>query len=390
MFKIAQRYLAARFIHSFIACTFFFIIFLLIIQSFRLIRIVTNKDVEFQMVMGLIGHMAIASFPMVIPLAALFATVHTVSRFSENSEITAMRSFGLRKSELLTPFFALGILIFTLSFILSSALVPQSKKISRNIVAQVSSRAWLSSIGPGQFFTEIPGVTLFSEEKTEEGDLRDVFIRISKGKEEQIILAKKGVLIKFQKKMEAPVMRMSLEEGHIIKMLEGEKIEKIIFDRYEFPLLSGEGANGIIAKDSMKSSFELGRLIENGKLELKGYIDKEKHNQMLSREERQKKRELVQWLPRGQLEFWNRWNSSLAVLAFIFLGFGLGIKKSRRKNKYTESLGIVAVLCHYTLLFGGAVLARDGKIPPFVSAFVPILFVSLMGGFFLKKIDWSG
>ena len=388
MFKIAQRYLAARFIHSFIACTFFFIIFLLIVQSFRLIRIVTNKDVEFQMVASLVGHMAIASFPIVIPLAALFATIHTMGRFSENSEITAMRSFGLRKSELLTPFFTLGVFIFALSLVLSNGLVPQSKKISRNIVAQVSSKAWLSSIGPGQFFTEIPGITLFSEEKTEAGDLRDVFIRISKGKEEQIILAKKGTLIKFQKKMEAPIMRMSLQEGHIIKMLEGEKIEKIIFDRYEFPLLSGGSSNGIIAKDSMKSGYELGRLIKDGKLELKKYVDKEKHNQILSRKERQRKRELIQWLPRGQLEFWNRWNSSLAVLAFIFLGFGLGIKKARRKSKYTESLGFGAVLCHYTLLFGGAVLARDGKIPPFVSAFVPVLVVSLMGGFFLKKIDW--
>ncbi len=388
MFKMAQRYLAAHFIHSFVACTLFFIIFLLIVQSFRLIRVVANKDIELGMVMSLIGNMAISSLLIVIPLAAFFATVRTMSKFSENSEITAMRSFGLKKSELLMPFLALGILISLLSSMLSGTLVPQAKKISRNIIAQISSKAWLSSIGPGQFFTEIPGITLFSEEMTEEGHLQDVFIRISKEREEQIILAKAGSLIKFPKNLETPVMRMSLREGHIIKMLGEEEIEKIIFDRYEFPILLEGGSSSIITKDSMKSNRELGQFIEDSKRELKKYADKEKYQQMLSREEQQRRPELLRQLPRAQLEFWSRWNVPLAVLAFIFLGFSLGIKKGRRKSKYTESLGFMAILGHYTLLFGGTVLARDGKMPPVLSIFVPTLAIAFLGVPLFKKIDW--
>ena len=67
-----HRYLSANFVVPFVLSTGFFVIFLLTFQLFRLIRIVTDKDVETYVLLELMGHIAISFLPMAVPLAGLF------------------------------------------------------------------------------------------------------------------------------------------------------------------------------------------------------------------------------------------------------------------------------------------------------------------------------
>ncbi len=390
MFKVVQRYLAASFISSFVLSTLFFVIFLLIFQLFRLIRILISKELEFQLLAELVSHVAASFLPVVIPLAALFATVYTMNKLSENSEVIAMRSFGLRKNDLFAPFLILGILIAILVFAIGNNLAPYSKKIVRNTIRQVVSKAWLSSIESGQFFTEIPGVTIFSKEVVGKGRiLKEVFIRVSKAGEEQIIVAKRGTLIKqTQDDPLSPQARIALIDGHIIKILGKKRIEKILFNEYDFPMFSGRGRAGFLVKDNMRSSRELDQLINHKKERLRKYFDKEKQNKKLSGFEKRKLRALLRSLSKSQLEFWSRWNAPFTVLVFIFLGFSLGIKKGRGRIKNSESIGLIIIISYYAIFFLGIALSKAGRCPPIISIFAPTLVLALIGFRFFRKIDW--
>ena len=92
MLKVYQRYLAASFIPPFLISLVFFVSFLLTFQLFRITKILINKAVEVQAVFELVGHIALSFLPLAIPISAYFATIFTLNRLSEDSEVIALRS----------------------------------------------------------------------------------------------------------------------------------------------------------------------------------------------------------------------------------------------------------------------------------------------------------
>lgn len=384
---IVQRYLAAHFIGPFVLATSFFVIFLLTFQLFRLIQIVTSKGVHPSAIFELMGHIAISFLPMAVPLSALFATIYTLNKLSEDSEIVAMRSFGLQKATLIKPFIVLGIFISGMIFVLNRNLIPHSKTQFKNTIIRLTSQGSMTDIKAGQFFTEIPDVTLFAENVTDGGSrLQDVFILQNKKNVEQVIFAKRGVLIKQPVgKLRTPTLRLHLEEGNIVK-IDGEKtVEKILFADYDFPVVSGGILPGFVTKDSMRSNAELVKVIDERRVRLEELGLKSN----LTNEEAFEKNDILTNLPKTELEYWSRFNTPLQVLLFIFLGFSLGIKKGRGKTKSSGSLGLFYLLGYYVLFFGGISFARKGAVPAFVVIYLPTLLSIFLGVKLYRNLDWQ-
>lgn len=385
MFKLLQRYLATSFIKPFVVGSLFFISFLLTFQLFRITRIVVNKDVDWMIIIELVGHIAVSFLPMAVPLSALFATIYTLNKMSEDSEIVAMRSFGLTKFKLFSPFLMLGILISITIFSLNKSLIPYSKTQFKNTIVRLTSRGMLTSIKAENFFTDIPNVTLFSEKVSDEGTkLENVFIRqTSKGNEEEsIIIAKHGNLIKKAKgKWSLPTLRLHLQDGNIVKTKKGQKdLEKVIFQNYDFPIVSGGALGGFVTKDSMRTNSELGIIIEEQRIRLEG-IQSGKLKGSLKNE--------IKWQAKSKLEFWSRFNTPLQCLVFIFLGFSLGIKKGRGRQKNTGAIGFLVLILYYTVFFLGVSLSRKGVFPPALTVFMPSLLTLIVGSIYYKKLDWA-
>lgn len=367
--------------------TSFFVIFLLTFQLFRLIQIVTSKGVHPSAIFELMGHIAISFLPMAVPLSALFATIYTLNKLSEDSEIVAMRSFGLQKATLIKPFIVLGIFISGMIFVLNRNLIPHSKTQFKNTIIRLTSQGSMTDIKAGQFFTEIPDVTLFAENVTDGGSrLQDVFILQNKKNVEQVIFAKRGVLIKQPiGKLRTPTLRLHLEEGNIVK-IDGEKtVEKILFADYDFPVVSGGILPGFVTKDSMRSNAELVKVIDERRVRLEELGLKSN----LTNEETSEKNDILTNLPKTELEYWSRFNTPLQVLLFIFLGFSLGIKKGRGKTKSSGSLGLFYLLGYYVLFFGGITFARKGAVPAFVVIYLPTLLSIFLGVKLYRNLDWQ-
>lgn len=327
------------------------------------------------------GHIAISFIPMAVPLSCLFATIYTLNKLSEDSEIVAMRSFGITKFKLFYPFLISGIFIGACVYSLNDKVIPASKTQFKNTIIRLTSRGVLTDIKSGQFFTEVPGITLFADEVEEKGKrMKNVFIQKSgKGNlAEQVIHAKEGSLIKISNEQwGVPSVRLHLKNGVIVKRYTGAdgELEKILFKDYDFPLTSGGAITGFVTKDGMRTNAELKEVINT--------VTKDSKAKGLSAKDTLKR------MAKTKLEYWSRINTPIQCLVFIFLGFVLGIKHGRGKTKNTSGRALTFLLSYYAIFFLGVSLSRKGIADPFITVFAPTLVSVFIGAYLYKKLDWA-
>lgn len=386
--KIAHRYLAANFILPFVLGTLFFVSFLLIFQLFRLITLVINKSVETQTVLMMVFHTAVSFLPMAFPLASLFAALYTLGKLSEDSEIVAMRSFGLSKHQLFAPFLLVGLVISAMIYTLNAELIPYSRASFRNTLITLTSDGALTDIRSEVFFTEIPRITLFAQHVHEDGErLEEVFLHMRDRPDgltregERIIHARRGALIKQSRgDWLPPSLRFYLEDGNMIRLdpMLGE-VEEIQFKEYDFPIQMGAIAGEFVTRDSMLTNRELRAELREGRQELAGLP------QGSSRE-----KDLRRGHYRTKMEYMSRLNTPLQCLLFVFLGFALGIKKGRgNAGKYSSLVSLGTLLGYYILFFTGASFVRSGTLDPLYAVFAPTILVFALTLYYYKRLDWQ-
>jgi len=381
MLKLTQRYLAVNFIAPFTMSLFFFVAFLLTFQLFRIIKIVISKGVEWSLVFELMGHIAISFIPMAVPLSCLFATIYTLNKLSDDSEIVAMRSFGMTKSKLFLPFLISALFIGACIYSLNNKVIPASKTQFKNTIIRLTSRGVLTDIKEGQFFTEVAGVTLFADTVIDKGrKMYNVFIQ-QEGKGnllEQVVTAKEGALIKIKnEEWSIPSVRLHLTDGTIVKRFKdtNKDLEKILFKEYDFPLASGGAVNNFVTKDGMRTNAELRSEIKKAT----ALAVKKK----LSRKDRERS------MAKTKLELWSRINTPILCFVFILIGFSLGIKHGRGKSKNSSGRALFVLLGYYSLFFLGVSFARKGIVPAYVVVFAPTIILASIGAYFYKKLDWA-
>ena len=385
MLKITTRYLASSFIPPFVLGFIFFVAFMITFYLFRIISLIVNKGVDIMTVISMVLNLGISFFPLATPLAAFFATVFTLGKLSEDSEIIAMRSFGISKIRIFLPFLLTSLLISLTIISLHSVAIPKADASFKNTIMKLTSSGMLTSIKSGQFFTEIPNVTLFAENVSKDGNNFDkIFLHIiDRNKlEQKIIFAQKGSLIKiYTNPWYAPSLRLHLNIGNIIKINEtGNQVEKILFQEYDFPVFNSEIAMGKDNKDSMKTNSELLQSIKEKKINYnEGIVSKKEVGVML---------ELKKSLYRTQTELCVRFVAVPQILLFVFFGFSLGIKRGRGTGGNNSAKAIVIIVCYYILYFYFISLAYKASLNPIIAIFGPSLLFFIIALRFYKKLDW--
>jgi lipopolysaccharide export system permease protein len=379
MFKIHQRYLAATFIPPFVLATTFFVVFLMTFNFFKFTPYVVTKGVDWSSILLLMAYMGLMILPFAMPLAVLLATVYTLNKLSEDSEIVAMRAFGVSKEKLFMPFLVLGILIAGTMFSLNREVVPFAKREVRNSLLKFASKAMLNQIRPEEFFDDIPGLTLYASTVSEDGrTMKDLFLYMKdkKTKEEKVIFSKEGSL-KGGKKNLASLM-IELKEGTIIRNdVEKGDLQKISFDKYTFPAFDKIPGFGSYNKASTRSMRDLRKEIKRNK------ADYEKSK--ISGKDINGKRKAYHV---NLLEYWGRFNTPLAIMGCILLGFGVGIKTGRGKEKNSALLALMVLLPFYGLFFWGLSLSKNGWLYPSVATFLPTAIFLGAGYWFYRRMDW--
>jgi lipopolysaccharide export system permease protein len=359
---------------------------MLAFQIFRIMKIVIMKGVDLSIIYELIGHVTMTFFPIVIPVSTFLAVFHTLNRKKEDSEILAMRSFGFTKWQLFLPILMNGLLIATVLYFLNSDLIPYSKKMFKNTVIYLTSQGPINDIKQEAFFTDIPNVTLFAQKVEDGGNKFEKIFIYSKdknGEGEKVIVAREGKIYKIQGKNASPgQLKFYVKDGNILRIKGGtEKVEKIIFDEYEFPLPTSNFKPGYVSKDSMKSMKVLKESIKTMSIEKKSLGKNHKNKKKLNL--------LDKRLTKSRLEYWSRINGPLQVLCFVLVGFALGINRMRIYGLSSSTLGIFFLIFYYVIYFFGLGLARKNAIYVPVAVFMPTFLSLSLGGFLFSKLDWE-
>jgi lipopolysaccharide export system permease protein len=374
---LLQRYLAAQFIMPLVLSTVFFVCFLLTFELFRLTELLVTRDISLWFIAGLIGNIALSFIPLSLPIAVFFSTIYCLNRLSSDSEYIAMRAAGLTKERILIPVMVVAGLLSISVYHLNQNLIPHSNKEFKRKVNYLTSSGLLAGIKPGQFFTLVPGLTLFATKSTKYGrNLEDVFLQIKdmKSQEEKVIFASKGELL-FERDNSSLMEKLTLTlfNGNIVGQdVNKNEIEKIIFSKYIFPVSQSQFQGRFTVKETMLTSQEL-----EGVLKMT-FAEAEKIYKFNKKE-----------FFNAKYEYWSRKNGALIVFVFCFLGFSLGVTGTRGKSKNSGFIGILCLIVYYGLFFSLVSLANKEKIPVQLAVFFPASVMGMMGVWFYRKLDWQ-
>lgn len=378
MLKILHRYLAGNFIVPFVGSLGFFILFLLTFQLFRVMRFAVQKNVEWMAIFELMGHICISFLPISLPLAGLFAMIYAMGRLSDDAEIVAMRSFGLSKYKLFFPFLCLAIGVAIVTYALGSRVIPHSQDRFKNQMVRMSSKGALSEIKAGEFFTEIPSITLFAERVKNDGELlEEVFIYDKNKTQTRVIAAEKADFIIENKDdpNKAINLKFKFYNGNLFQYKNDEvNYQKVNFEIYDMPISGQSFEVGSVSKDSMLSSSALSKKIS--------YLEKKVAAKGSKRGDRVS-------LAKSKIEFLNRYNTPIQFIIFVLVGFSLGIKKMRGNKSNASYFGILFLIGHYFLFLGGIGAAKKLSLPVEAAIFGPTFISFLFGIFLLKRMDWA-
>ena len=140
---------------------------------------------------------SLLNFPKIIskilPFALFFSFSYTLIKYEFNNELMIFWNFGVHKTQLLNFFIKFSILITFLQLILTTFTVPETKNLSRSLIRTSNVDFFESFIKPKKFNDNIKGLTIYVQEKNENGDLKNIFLKKEENDNEfQVTIAKKG------------------------------------------------------------------------------------------------------------------------------------------------------------------------------------------------------
>lgn len=437
MRNIIERHLSSNFIIPFVVSSFAAISFMMIFQLFKITRLIIHKNVSITLMAKIVGNIMITYLPISTPLAVLFASIYALNRLSSDSELIAMRAFGVSIFKMLIPFLLLGITACSLLFALQYSFIPYSERSLKQALTATVAKGVLTDIRAGQFFTDIPGITIYAEGVSKEGKkLTQVFIHrreentheskesakpTSKEKEikdakenlkksskdnlkdkekdkdkdefnENIILAQEGLII--DRDGNEPLSNkygsnfsLQLKEGNIIKRGTSTSnnnnasndennqlsLEKIIFKEYVFPLT-----------ENSLSDFTGGLSAKDSMRTTKELYQMVVKNETLPNSKPMDKKERI----KSELEFYTRINNSVLCIVFLLLGFSLGIQRGRGKNQNSLIISFLTLIIYYAILFTGISMARSSHISTALAVFTPSILAFLVSLIFYRRLQW--
>ena len=138
------------------------------------------------------------NFPKIIskllPFVLFFSFFYILNKYENNNELLIFWNFGVNKIKLVYFFFYFSLIVAILQIILSSIIVPNSLQFSRSIMTKSNINLFEGFIKPKRFNDTVKNLTIYSEDKKENGDLVNIFIKKDNKLDFQITYAQIGRL----------------------------------------------------------------------------------------------------------------------------------------------------------------------------------------------------
>ena len=177
---------------------------------------------------------SLLNFPKIIsrlfPFILFFSFFYVLIKYENNNELLIFWNFGINKIQLVYFFLYFSLTLLFIQVVLTSFIVPNSLKYSRYIMKNSNFDLFDGFIKPKKFNDTIKDLTIYSEDKLENGELVNVYIKKNTGVNSfQITFAKTGKLVIGSNNV------LELYDGETINNI-NNKISKFRFQRSDFSL----------------------------------------------------------------------------------------------------------------------------------------------------------
>ena len=194
-----------------------------------------------------------------IPLSFLISIIFTIEKFDSDNELMALWTAGLNKIKIINFFFKVSILITILQLILSCIINPTILNHSRSLIKSSDINFVTGTIKTNQFNDTVEGLTIFAEEKSDDGAFKNIFIRdeskILKSIDSDKNTSNLTIFAKRAKLFDSDSSLLVLENGTIHSENQEGKIKAIDFRRTKLNL-SGMKTKSIIQAKVQETKSE--------------------------------------------------------------------------------------------------------------------------------------
>mgnify|MGYP001179040744 FL=1 len=206
---------------------------------------------------------------------------YIISKYQNNNEILIFWSHGVKKRQFINVVLFFSIFILIIQILLNVFIAPRTQDLARDYLRSSNIDYLPSLIGQKKFIDTVKNLTIFIENKNDNGYLENIFIKDASNSENpKIISAEKGIIIKRNGNYSIKLLNGTI--GNINK----KKSNILKFSETNLDL-SDYGTKSITnAKISEHDSFQLiGCLIEYHKMRLKNfelaYVTESKYSESL-------------------------------------------------------------------------------------------------------------
>jgi len=375
LLPLIDRWLLGQIIPPMIfAISAFTVISLSVGVMFDLIR----KIVEFGLPLFLALKVLFFSLPSFLvlsfPMAVLLSTLLAYGKLSNNSELLALKSLGIKTSRIISPAIALSIFMTGLTFYFNDNLVPASNKLAETtlragIGSSFSGEKGKDNIMFSRYGSRINAKTkkptkintflthIFYASRFENNIMREVTVLdFSRVNIKQILTANSAIFDKDNSSW-------LFTDGSIVSTDSNGQTTNINFKQYLYPFGEGPLDLAKVPKDASDMSLK----------------------EALEAEIIYKKIGDLKEIRKIQVRIQEKFTLPCACLVFGLIGSILGSKSNLRSSKSQGfGLSVILILVYYVMSFVSSSFGVKGLLPPIIAAWFPVL-ISLSGGFYFLR-----
>lgn len=331
---------------------------------FDLVRKVTEAGLP----MGIAAEVFLLKMPFFVvlafPMSILLATLMAYSRLSGDSELTALRSCGISAYRFVVPAIVLSVMVTGLMFVFNEAIVPAAQA-----QANLTLKAALEGDRP-QFRDENILYEQYESVKRENGNRDDVLSRLFYAR-------------KYNGEQMEGLTILDFSRGELNQILTSNtaiwnpKASTWDFFNGSIYLIASDGSyRNIVTFEQHQLNIPRTPLDLAKKRKDSTEMNISQANERLAILEQGGDRKKARKL---KVRIAQKWALPFICIVFGLVGAALGIVPNQRTSKATGfGLSVLIIFTYYVTDFIFGAMGINGTLPPYVSAFTPIVL-----GFFI-------
>lgn len=370
--NILDRYILKQLFDVFILGVIIFTSIIFASETFtQLIKQISLYGIPFHIAIMMVVLNLPQVFVLTIPISTLFATVMTVNDLSLKSEITIFKACGIGISRVAKPIFCFAAVMTLVSFLISELIVPATSIQSKSLAVYSLEKKHIPENKKNFTIKDIDKdgklKRLFYAQWCKDKTLNNVtIIDISQDKTIKIVQAKKGATSSdfgwlFEDGVAYTISRSEAKEG---QKSGTEKFNTSFFE--ESKIKFGLGDMNELVKEST-SEFNFWKLRKHIKNQSKiGELTEKEHREY-------------------QNSLWDKLALPATTFALALIGVPLAITPPRVRYNRGFLFSILIIFVYYVIRAFSLNLGETGTLPSFLAAWLPVIVISLVGGYLFYK-----